>query len=61
MKDDWKPVNIKSLKRIAENFPREYADKLEINLLVHENHIKKLNKENDKLITENNLIKEELE
>ena len=58
--DEWQPVDFKSLKKIAEKFPSDYADKLEVHLLQHEDYIKKLKKENDKLISENNLVKEEL-
>ena len=54
-------MDFKSLKKIAEKFPRDYADKLEISVLQHEDYIKKLRKENDKLTSENNMVKEELE
>ena len=33
--DDWKPIDLKSLKKIAERFPNEYAEKLEVHLLQH--------------------------
>ena len=46
---------------MAEQFPQDYAKKLEVHLMSHETHIGKISKENDKLTQENNLQKEELE
>ena len=59
--EDFKPVDLQKLSKMAEQFPADYARKLEVHLMSHETHIGKIGKDNDKLTQENNLLKEELE
>ena len=58
---DFKPVNLESLSKMAEKFPADYVNKLEVHILQHEHYIGQLRTENDKLTQENNLIKEEVQ
>ena len=59
--EEYMPVDLDSLKKMAAKFPRDYASKLEVHLMSHEHYIGKIKKENDKLTSENNLLKEEVE
>ena len=59
--EDFEPVDLEKLSKMAEKFPADYASKLEVHLMQHEQYINKIKSENDKLTQENNLVKEELE
>lgn len=59
--DDYKPVELGKLSKMAEQFPRDYASKLEVHLMQAEQYIEKTNIDNRNLTHENNLLKEELE
>jgi len=59
--DEYQPVDLDSLQKMAAKFPRDYANKLEVHVLQHEHYIDRIRKDNDKLTIENNLVKEELE